>query len=162
VNRLLFFLLVVWSSAAGLDPTGAADLGQGSATWSGVVQRFDLVPQQSAHYWVGLKNQTNRSRALCVVLIRYEVEGREEIRAAEGSPNQLSPHYCEASARHLVLPGETHFVLVGVDIAASKPSAGLVFDIEAFELCADDTPCKDVPIAVHGRLPTTGTGKTGP
>lgn len=128
------------------------------SNWAIVVRPFDgTAPAGSLRrYWIGVKNQSEQPRALCVTSVMYDREAREgwvETLGADGSPNGLSPHYCsQPSTRHLILPKETYFLLVGAGSIDTAAKEDPVFHVGAIELCADSSPCRDVPVALRSQL----------
>lgn len=118
-----------------------------SKGWSVTVRPIsDGGADQAEWYWVGLRNEGPTPRAFCALGVRYVYDLPDGTTVDEPTveyPEVDSPHPCDLSAGHLLLPGETYFVRVRPE--RSRLKAGRVpirFWITADEVCAGVEPCK--------------------
>jgi len=129
--------------------TGAAR----NSRWTVHVRPFSEPAGREAWYWIGLRNDDVTERVLCMSEVRYQwtrADGTDGTSVAIGSPQALSSHYCaDRSRRHLVLPGQTFFVPVGVGANPPPRAKVSAFVVGAIELCAETDPCTDRALALR-------------
>jgi len=119
--------------------------------WQVVVRPAQVEAAQGGGlYWVGLRNNAARPRAFCVLGVRFVfklADGTTLDRPSTEYPSVGSPHPCASTIGHLVLPGETHFVMVQVERPRNVANRGAPrFWITAEETCVDEKPCSHSPI----------------
>jgi hypothetical protein len=101
--------------------------------------------ERGRQYWVGLQNLSSRAGAFCGFTVRYRFDRTDGLWTDQASSEypDIGPRVpCAGASTHLVLPGETYFVLIRVslplDAVAAKP---VLFRVIAEEACAAPVPC---------------------
>ena len=116
-----------------------------SNDWQVIVRPLQSGTTNAGLYWVGLRNNTARPRAFCVLGVRFTLQLKDGSLVDHPSteyPSVGSPHQCAPTIGHLVLPGETHFVKVRVVPLRNAETRGSVsFRVIAEETCVDAEPC---------------------
>jgi hypothetical protein len=136
----LLLLLIFMSPAACASPEKL------QANWQVVVKPLRSKASVTApYYWIGLQNNDTAPLAFCRLGVRYEYDlpdGTSVDQPSAEYPEVLSPHPCAPTERHLVLPGETHFVVISIPAAAFATPSGVRVYVVAEATCDRDGPCR--------------------
>jgi hypothetical protein len=124
--------------------------------WEVVVRPSQFEPRERARlYWVGLRNTSATPRAFCMLGVRYRYDlkdGTSEEQPTREYPTVGSSHPCVATMGHLVLPRETHFVMVRVVLPTEAAlNQDVRFLVTAEETCVKEQSCEHQPITVMER-----------
>lgn len=147
---MVFFTTIAIPSTPGtLQPAVPTrpDVRRDSKVWRLLVQPFETSIASRPRFWIGIENTSDRTRAVCILSIRYvhkDESGVITSAGVEGFEGSLSSHPCaEPSVSHLVRANEAVFVLVGVplDVEAVR-QGGLSFEAAVAEGCPTDQPCQ--------------------
>ncbi|MET0556096.1 MAG: hypothetical protein ABW221_23860 [Vicinamibacteria bacterium] len=135
-------LAIVWA----LSMTVPSRAHSETRDWTVVARPFRADGAgEERFYWIGLRNATDSARAFCTLGVSYEYDlpdGATVMQSTVEYPSVGSPHRCDPSIGHLVLPGQTHFVKVSISPAARADGRrGVRFSITGEQACVDSRPC---------------------
>jgi hypothetical protein len=129
---------------------------EGSAPWTVAIRPSPRgAGEDSAFFWIGLRNDTAAARAFCRLGITYLFDVQNGDTVLESPPDypvEGAAHPCTEDRGHLVLAGETHFVRVSVELPdEALPEPNLRFQVTAQEACVEREPCDHGAIIVLQR-----------
>lgn len=133
--------------------SGTSDRG----LWEVVVQLAEgLQENHKPALWVGLQNQSERPKIICVASLWYNLS-EEKRQLGGGTVWPDSPHACRTGAqKHLVLPGQTHFQFAEIPNEAHvTPRAELQLWVHGYEY-EQSTPADGRPVTLTWRGTPTG------
>lgn len=137
------FLSVILLALA-LAPEAAQSVA-GEPDWVSLIRPYDsaIAPGSSVRVWIGVKNQTGATHALCVKSIWYSFDlGEEGVEGGSGKP--MSPGGCGMpQSGQLLLSGETLFRLSSFDVprVPAGTKLKLTFRISGVALCPSREDC---------------------
>lgn len=126
------------NGAQPVTPAAGAD-----SRWTLAVRPYGerLRAGSAARYWLGIRNQSQEEMGLCVRYVSYAME-LDNGDSAAGSDGP-SPHACTGSmGKHLVMPGETLFLLSDISVREDLHGRGaLSFAVALAEECPRSVAC---------------------
>jgi hypothetical protein len=153
MHGALFALALLGSSLSGAETCqGSKAASRENAFFAVAISpNKEVAAGQNGVFWLGIKNESQDSRAICAEGVGYQIKMGEGI---EGVVHSFSPHACQiAAAYHLVLPGETFFEMIEITMSESvSGKARIVLDESFVEFGTGLPPSSDPELPYAARL----------